>query len=295
MRTVLLTVCVVFMVVSIAGAESWKQIEPQYKETKQLMKLVNDAVALVEKKGEAAFEQFGKKDSKWLTDDTYIFVDDMTGVEIVNPAFPELVGKNLIDLEDATGKKMVYLYINKASCSNHNYRGWVHYMWYKQGGILPTWKSTFVRRAKAPSGKFYVVGSGLYDMKMEKMFVYEKVTEAVELIEKIGRQAFSILRDKSGKFICKDIYIFVDDMNGKEMVNPAFSWIEGKDIIDLQDSNGKYIVREMLDIIKKNGSGWIEYMWPRLGASNPSKKLTFVMKAQHGEESFLVGAGVYSD
>jgi hypothetical protein len=45
-----------------------------YRDTRSLVTLVEDAAALLERKGEQAFKDFGQKDSKWLNEDSYFFV-----------------------------------------------------------------------------------------------------------------------------------------------------------------------------------------------------------------------------
>jgi len=51
------------------------------------------------------------------------------------------------------------------------HEGWYHYQWPVPGGLLPRWKSSYVRRVEAPSGRTYVVGSGVYNDRMERAFI----------------------------------------------------------------------------------------------------------------------------
>ncbi len=53
--------------------------ETQSEEVKQTMALVDEAASLLQSKGTEAFTEFRKKDSKWLNEDTYIFVLDING------------------------------------------------------------------------------------------------------------------------------------------------------------------------------------------------------------------------
>jgi cytochrome c len=73
--------------------------------------LVNSAAALIENKGKDSFTEFRKKDSKWFTAKTYVFVDDMDGNVLVNPPSPEIEGKNLINWKDAKGKLLLREFI----------------------------------------------------------------------------------------------------------------------------------------------------------------------------------------
>jgi cytochrome c len=80
---------------------------PKSEEAKQIVALVDSAAALIETKGKNAFPEFKKKDSKWYTGKTYVFVDDYNGTVLVNPPSPEIEGKNLLDMKDAKGKTLV--------------------------------------------------------------------------------------------------------------------------------------------------------------------------------------------
>ena len=56
-----------------------------YEETKRLVSFVEDAAALIEQKGEFAFQDFNVPGSKWLTDDYYIFVYTPDGTNVFHP------------------------------------------------------------------------------------------------------------------------------------------------------------------------------------------------------------------
>lgn len=256
----------------------------------QVTRVVADAVKLLQEKGESAFPEFKKEVERWEDGDTYIFVLDTDGNMIIHPD-PALEGKNLIDLKDMIGRPIVKTFIEKTS--DKDGVGWVHYMWPRPNSIFPTWKSTFVRRVTAPSGKAYIIGCGIYNMRMEEDFIVDEVNEAATLIEQKGRGAFDALRDKTGPFIFLDTYIFVDTPDGTEVVNGGFPSIDGKNIMDLKDANGRYLVRDYIDVAIKNGEGWSEYFWPKPGSDEPVKKRTYVKKVEYGGETFIVGCGAY--
>jgi cytochrome c len=100
----------------------------QSKDAKAVEALVNSAATLIEAKGKNAFAEFRKKDSKWFTAKTYVFVDDINGNVLVNPPSPEIEGKNLIDWKDAKGKELLREFIKVAKSKGS---GWVDYWWRK--------------------------------------------------------------------------------------------------------------------------------------------------------------------
>ena len=90
--------------------------------------------------------------------DTYVFVDSAQGVEVVNPAFKNLEGKNLIRLTDATGLPVVKQYLDAVKKKKH---AWVSYYWPKPGAKKASIKHTFVKSVKLKT-QLYIVGSGIY-------------------------------------------------------------------------------------------------------------------------------------
>lgn len=264
----------------------------EYEDTREVVELVNDAADKIYSKGKAAFSDFREAGSGWRQNETYIFVLDTSGNMLVHPD-PELQGKNQLELKDINGKPIIQGLINTATADPERPEGWYHYEWPVPGGLLPRWKSTYVRLVTAPSGKSYIIGSGMYNDRMERAFVVDLVENAVHQIEKKGKSAFPLFYDPTGPYIAKDSYIFITDMNGKELVNPAFPNLEGRDLMDVQDTHGKYLVREMINVVKTSRSGWIDYMWPKPGESVSTKKSTYVSKAKIGDQWLMVGSGVY--
>jgi len=131
----------------------------QSAEAKQIVALVNSAAALIESKGKNSFPEFKKKDSKWYTGTTYVFVDDFNGTVLVNPPTPEIEGKNLIDMKDAKGKTLIREFINVAKTKGS---GWVDYWWPKPGENKPSRKLSYIKQAKMPDGQIVIVGAGIY-------------------------------------------------------------------------------------------------------------------------------------
>ena len=48
-------------------------------------------------------------------------------------------------------------------------------------------------------------------------------------------------------------------LQGKVLANPRLHSVVGKNDYDQKDGHGKYFVREMIDLIKSKGFGWIYY------------------------------------
>lgn len=268
--------------------------QPVYerRETRALVALVHDAASLIRAKGEAAFADLRLAGGRRGEDETYLFVLDPDGNMLLHPD-PALEGRNVLELKDVNGKPIIRGLIDAATALKGKPEGWYHYEWPVPGGILPRWKSSYVRLAAGPSGKSYIVGGGMYDDRMERSFVVDLVKDAAGLIEKDGEAAFRHFHDPAGRFIAKDAYIFVLDPSGIDLVNPAFPNLEGRNILDVKDAQGKRPIREMLEVARSSGAGWVDYMWPKPGENVPTRKSAYVTKVKTGDRWLLAGSGVY--
>lgn len=264
----------------------------EHEETRNLVALVTEAAERVRAEGEAAFDELRRAGSRWRSDDTYIFVLNPDGRMLVHPD-PDLEGHDVLDLEDVGGRPIIRGLIAAATSLPDKPEGWFHYQWPVPGGILPRWKSSYVKLVRAPTGVTYIVGGGMYDDRMERAFVLDMVATAVGSLERADEEALPLLRDSTGPFVAKDAYVFVMDMDGVEIVNPAFPTLEGTSLLDMRDTRGEPVVREMLDVIRTRGSGWVDYMWPRPGESLSTQKSTYVHAAALGGRPVVVGCGVY--
>ena len=158
-KTLYNSIFILFGVVYLFSFPGFSAEPPQSEEAKQIVALVDKAATLIESKGKDAFPEFKKKDSEWYKGETYIFVDDMEGKNLVHPAKPELEGRNQIDMKDANGKALVREFIETAKTKGS---GWVDYMWPKPGEDKPSKKISYIKKAKMPDGEMVIVGAGIY-------------------------------------------------------------------------------------------------------------------------------------
>lgn len=123
-------------------------------------------------------------------------------------------------------------------------------------------------------------------------------TEAVEMVQRVqamfkaqGVEAtFKAIDDKSNaSFHDRDLYPFVYDMKGVCVSHGARPALIGKNLYDLKDQNGKYLIREMVALTQGKGSGWIDYKWPNPITNKIEDKSSYVEKMG----DYFVGVGVY--
>ncbi len=123
--------------------------------------------------------------------------------------------------------------------------------------------------------------------------IEKKVNEACALLGKKGEDAFPAFQGKDSDFIFAGTYIWIHDLNGVMRMHPIKYKLNGKNLINLSDSNGKLFFAVMNEVTEENGSGWVDYMWPKPGEKKPSPKISFVKQVKHGDDVFVVGCGTY--
>ena len=122
--------------------------------------------------------------------------------------------------------------------------------------------------------------------------IEELVDKAAAQIDSKGKSVFPEFRE-TGQWRSGDTYLFVGDMKGMSLLNAAFPKLEGTDTQNLKDSNGKLIVVEFEKVVQSKGSGWVDYMWPKPGQSQPSQKWSYAKAVKIDGEPGYVGAGFY--
>jgi hypothetical protein len=120
---------------------------------------VNEACALLEKEGTAAFPKFSGKGCAFLYEGTYIWVHRLENSEmLVHPIKYKMVGNQMVGLKDANGKRF---FVAMNNLVKEKGEGWVEYYWPKPGSQDSTRKISFVKKSKLADGTEVVVGSGL--------------------------------------------------------------------------------------------------------------------------------------
>ncbi len=120
-----------------------------------------------------------------------------------------------------------------------------------------------------------------------------KSHEAAAMINTQGVEAaIKAISDPQGPFVWKDSYVFLMDLNGKMLAHPFQPELTRMDhVLLLTDPTDKAMFVHFVNIARKAGQGWVEYMWPKPGKSSPSKKLTYIYRVP--DHDLLVGAGLY--
>jgi len=121
------------------------------------------------------------------------------------------------------------------------------------------------------------------------------VKHVQEQFKKDGPEAtFKAVSDKSTKeYHDRDLYPFIYEMDepkkGVNVAHGARPALIGKNLIDLKDQDGKYLIREMIKIAEGPGSGWVDYKWPNPITNKIEDKSSYIEKMGN----YFVGVGIY--
>jgi len=118
-----------------------------------------------------------------------------------------------------------------------------------------------------------------------KMFVNGIITE-----DEAKQKSIELI--KGLRYNEKD-YFWINDYSPKMIMHPINSALDGKDMSDYKDPDGVLVFVRMSDVVKKDGSGFVEYRWNKPDQTVPSPKISFVKGFKEWE--WIVGSGVYVD
>lgn len=121
------------------------------------------------------------------------------------------------------------------------------------------------------------------------------VNKAAALIEREGKAAFPEFRRKDSEWFHGETYLFVYDLQSNVLLNPAFPAREGTKVSGQKDANGKLFHDEIIRVAETQGSGWVDYMFPKPGQSQPSQKWAYVRAVKIDGVPGLVASGFYPE
>jgi len=122
-----------------------------------------------------------------------------------------------------------------------------------------------------------------------------KAKAAAALLVAEGDAALEKLKDPNGEFLFADGkgYVWVHNLDGIMVMHPIKPSLDGKGVLDIRDVNGVYLFAAMNELVEAHGEGWVPYAWPKPGQAESSPKISYVVLAKHGDQDYVVGAGMY--
>jgi len=87
-------------------------------------------------------------------------------------------------------------------------------------------------------------------------------------------------------------YFWINDMRPRMIMHPYRSDLEGQDVSEFADPQGKRLFFEMVKVVNRSGAGYIDYHWQwKDDPGRIEKKLSYVMLYKPWD--WIIGTGVY--
>ncbi|MBO6825832.1 MAG: cache domain-containing protein [Sneathiella sp.] len=120
---------------------------------------------------------------------------------------------------------------------------------------------------------------------------YYQLSQSGELSEEMAKKA--ALRAVEAIRYNGNDYLWINDLDTVVLMHPiAKKWVGAKQD-KFQDSRGRYLYVEVVDIAKKQGAGTLTYYWPKPGSDEPIEKVSYVELFKPW--GWVLGTGLYVD
>jgi cytochrome c len=116
------------------------------------------------------------------------------------------------------------------------------------------------------------------------------VEKAAAYVKAEGKEkAFAEFSNPSGKFVDRDLYIFIVDFNGLTLAHGGNAKLVGKNMLELKDADGEFFIKKFIEVAKTKGNGWVDYKWVNPVSKKIEPKSTYIQKV----DEYFLGCGIY--
>ena len=260
---------------------------------------VDKAVAYARDHGrQAALAAYNDPDGGFRGGEFYVFAYDFTGKNLAH-IDPALVGRDLIGLTDPDGTPIIRNFVRIAKTGG----GWYTYVWANPAdGDRVEPKLAYITRVDDD----WLLGAGMYlpvvgqalaspspssGTTLTEDDVIAFVERAADYVRAHGKNAaLAEFSDPDGEFTNGSQYIFAEDFAGNELASGGQPELVGQNILDAQDPNGVYLVKELIATARDKGRGWVSYVWDNPETGEQQAKKAYVVRM---DGDWYVGSGMY--
>ena len=216
-------------------------------------------------------------DPTWRYGEMYLFVFDVQGNCYCHGYEKDCLWKNYVDDSDDFIKRMA---------EAGKVGGFLDYKW--NNG----YSRAYVKNVTV-GNKTFIVGTGFYPTSpvyivqelINSAIAYLKQTSFTELKERIN--------NPTGIFVRGDIHLEMYSFDGTCVANGEQLAMIGQNLLDAVTADGKYLVRDIIEIAKTKGEGWYSFR----GQSGDEPARTYVKKIVDPKDNkpYVLTAGYYTE
>jgi methyl-accepting chemotaxis protein len=155
--------------------------------------------------------------------------------------------------------------------------------------VILTW-SYFKTEGRVYNDKRWAL-KGVTDVAFSLMTEYDARIKSGEFTPEEAKKR-AAARIKNLRYNGQE-YFWINDLGPKMIMHPFKPELDGKDLNENKDPDGKLLFVEFVKVCKEKGEGFVDYKWPKPGESKPVPKISYVKLFQPW--GWIVGSGVYVD
>ena len=88
-------------------------------------------------------------------------------------------------------------------------------------------------------------------------------------------------------------YFWINDLQPRMIMHPYKPELNGQDLTENKDPNGKRLFVEFVKVCQEKGEGMVGYMWPKHDGAKPVPKVSYVKLFKPW--GWIIGSGIYTD
>lgn len=229
-------------------AESDATWEPDIGRKKaECIELVTKGIKYIHKNGIPSACKSFLTDKNWRRGEISLFLLDSKWNILCDRGNTNLIWSNIDFAENNISEPLIN------SIKNVTNKGqWVNYKW--NNSYITTYMQSFVYNRHT-----YYLGASFFPQTKE--YITEQLIDSAKLyFDQVPKDiVFSRVSDSNGSFVMGDITTFISDFEGNILADSFDEANIGQNLIDYQDKNGKYIIKEAIKVASgEMGFGWIE-------------------------------------
>jgi len=228
------------------------------------------------------FASFSYTLSDFVFGDLSIFALDSNVVIFASGSRVLDIGQSYRAIKDGKGKFFMHDIVKTMKDVPPGEGRWFEY---HLSGMI---RLAYVERVVDNEGNSFFIGSA-YNPTADREAAVELVRRGYQFMKAHGRSSIvdAINDPTQGHFKVGTLSLFIYDYKGVPIAYGANTALVGKDMLDLQDQSGRYIVREIIQKAKDEGAGWLDFRWRNSFFS------MYIEGIDLGSEKFIIGTGVY--
>jgi len=208
----------------------------------------------------------------WNGGESFIFILDYDGVFHLAPEYlRHLEGSSIIDFQDAAKRYVIREEIALVKKSGGGY------IW-----------DTFTRPNYDPNRQFKQL---VYVKNFGHNHWYIGSAEYLDtFINEIERTTLDIINNSVAG---ASEYFFVIDQSGNLISEGKNYNLIGKNVLQLRDSDGKYLIKEIIKSALSKDPYWVSYQWKNPASNRIELKHTYAKKVPNS--NWIIGSGFYTE